>query len=82
MHESSIMKKFDHPNVLPIIGVCLGSDHEKGSPFMVLPFMANGDLKSYLKNHRTKDEMVNQLPQVSNLELKSQLACSLTLNGY
>ena len=65
------MKKFNHPNVLPIIGVCLGSDHEKGLPFMVLPFMANGDLKSYLKSHRTKDEVVNQLPQVSALEFNS-----------
>ena len=67
LHESKIMKKFDHPNVLPIFGVCLENDQESGLPFMVLPFMANGDLKSYLRNHRTRNEIVNQLPEVSNL---------------
>ena len=64
LHESNIMKKFDHPNVLSIFGVCLENDHDAGVPFIVLPFMANGDLKSYLKDHRTKSESVNQLPEV------------------
>lgn len=64
LHESNIMKKFDHPNVLSIFGVCLENDQESGVPFMVLPFMVNGDLKSYLRDHRTRTEIVNQLPQV------------------
>ena len=64
LHESNIMKKFDHPNVLSIFGVCLETDHVAGLPSIVLPFMANGDLKSYLRDHRTKSESVNQLPEV------------------
>ena len=64
LHESNIMKKFDHPNVLSIFGVCLETDHVAGVPSIVLPFMANGDLKSYLRDHRTKSESVNQLPEV------------------
>ena len=58
------MKKFDHPNVLTIFGVCLEND---GLPFIVLPFMINGDLKSYLKHQRRQSELVNQLPEVNSL---------------
>ena len=64
LHESNIMKKFNHPNVLSLLGVCMESNHEAGIPFIVLPFMDNGDLKSYLKDHRIKSEVVNQLPKV------------------
>ena len=58
------MKNFDHPNVLPIFGVCLENELESSLSFIVLPFMANGDLKSYLKHRRRNSESVNQLPEV------------------
>ena len=64
LNESVLMKKFDHPNVLTIYGICLESEHDSGLPCIVLPFMVNGDLKSYLKNNRAKAEVVNQLPEV------------------
>lgn len=60
------MKKSDHPNVLPVLGICLKSDHESRLPFMILPFMSNGDLKSYLKKRRIKPACVDQLPEVHN----------------
>ena len=58
------MKRLDHPNILPIIGVCLESHHESGLTFMVLPFMVNGDLKSYLKNKRKNPAYVDEFPEV------------------
>ena len=58
------MKRLTHPNVLPILGVCLDSNHGSGLPFMVLPFMDNGDLKSFLKKKRKKITCVDQLPEV------------------
>ena len=58
------MKKLDHPNILPIIGLCLETNHESGLPFMVLPFMVNGDLKSYLKNKRKSPRCADQFPEV------------------
>ena len=58
------MKGLDHPNILPIIGVCLESKHEGGLPFMILPFMINGDLKSYLRNKRKNPAYVDQFPEV------------------
>ena len=44
------MLDFDHPNILPLVGVCLDSDD--GHPLIVLPLMANGDLKSFLFSKR------------------------------
>ena len=68
------MKKLDHLNVLPVLGICLESNHESGLPFMVLPFMYNGDLKSYLKEKRIKPACVDQLPEVDIL-LQSIASC-------
>ena len=41
------MKEFRHSNVLRIIGVCFDFD---GGPMVVLPFMANGDMRQYILN--------------------------------
>ena len=43
------MHEFDHPNVLKLVGVCLDGGP---APYIVMPFMANGSLSSYLKEER------------------------------
>ena len=50
LEESMKMKHFDHPNVLSLVGVCLDAGP---APYVVLPFMANGSLLSYLKKERS-----------------------------
>ena len=55
------MKKLNHPNVLAILGVCLESNHKSRLPFMILPFMVNGDLKSYLKKKRENNACVSKV---------------------
>ena len=45
------MKELSHPHVMNLIGVCLDAGP---APYIVLPFMGNGDLLSYLKKHRKK----------------------------
>jgi serine/threonine protein kinase len=47
LREAIIMKDFRHPNVLHILGVTFDCDN---SPMVVLPFMANGDLRQYILN--------------------------------
>ena len=64
LNECVLMKKLNHPNVLPLLGICIESDHASGSPFMILPFMINGDLKSYLKSKRIRPACIDQLPEV------------------
>ena len=49
MKESLQMKNFQHRNVMGMLGVCLDAGP---APYLVLPFMTNGDLLSYLKTNR------------------------------
>ncbi|KAG8194716.1 hypothetical protein JTE90_026367, partial [Oedothorax gibbosus] len=58
LREALIMKDFDHPNVLHLMGICF----EGSGPSIVLPFMENGDLCSYLKDD-TKILLVSNLLQ-------------------
>ena len=48
--ESQIMARFDHPNVMKLIGVAISQAHQ--TLFVVMPFMAQGSLLSYLKKYR------------------------------
>ena len=49
MEESVKMKQFNHPNVMNLIGVCINAGP---APYIVMPFMTNGSLLSYLKKER------------------------------
>nr|CAB3263366.1 uncharacterized protein LOC780869 [Phallusia mammillata] len=52
LREGVMMRGLDHPNVLSLLGVCMDADmeHRKTSPLIVLPFMENGDLRTYLRD--------------------------------
>ena len=57
------MLDFDHPNVLRLLGVCF--DTEDQLPIIVLPYMANGDLKSFLRDSRKHSNVqYNVFPKV------------------
>ena len=62
LKESEKMMMFDHPNVLSLIGVCVNAGT---APYVVMPYMSNGSLLSYLRNERPKltiaDEAENEL---------------------
>ncbi|XP_048252832.1 hepatocyte growth factor receptor-like [Haliotis rufescens] len=57
LQEALIMKDFHHPNVLALIGICLGMD---AMPLVVLPFMSHGDLLSYIRDE-TKNPTIKDL---------------------
>ncbi|XP_039262447.2 tyrosine-protein kinase receptor TYRO3-like [Styela clava] len=77
--EGLRMKDMDHPHVMKLIGICLPEDgsntngnnqirlsgFEAVSPLVVLPFMINGDLRSYLylarNTNDVKDLTLNRL---------------------
>ena len=57
MEESVKMSKFNHPNVMKLIGVCI----DKGaSPYIVMPYMVYGSLLSYLKKQRAELTLANE----------------------
>ena len=41
------MKDFKHCHVMKLIGICIGHDQ---LPLVILPFMENGDLLTYLRD--------------------------------
>ena len=47
--ESQMMAKVDHPNVMKLLGVSINMNK---SLLVILPFMANGSLLSYLRKNR------------------------------
>ncbi|KAK4336830.1 hypothetical protein RND71_043650 [Anisodus tanguticus] len=57
LEEAFRMKDFKHENVLTLIGVCLQED---SLPMIVLPFMSNGDLLTYIRSE-------SNFPTVKNL---------------
>ena len=62
--ETAVMKAFHHPNVLPLLGVCIDYDDEDVLK-IVIPFMANGDLRHFLKNSRVSPSNIHEYPAVS-----------------
>lgn len=47
LQEALLMKDFNHPNVMPLIGLVV---HKEGSPQLVMPFMYNGDLLKFVRD--------------------------------
>ena len=63
LEESLIMKDFKHCHVLSLLGVCFNTpDH---SPYIILPFMANGSVKTYLRAKRVHPTNFDDCPVVS-----------------
>ena len=50
VEESKLMSKFDHPNVMKLFGVAISKRHE--TLYVLMPYMTQGSLLSYLKKHR------------------------------
>jgi len=67
--ECNIAKKFEHPNVLSLIGVCIIP--EEGVPLMVMPYMHHGDVKSFIKSKRGDNVNIEKFPKVIKYELLS-----------
>ena len=46
LQEATLMKDFKHDNIMSLIGVVI--EHDKA--FVLLPFMENGDLRTFISN--------------------------------
>ncbi|XP_072025120.1 hepatocyte growth factor receptor-like [Amphiura filiformis] len=54
LEEALIMKDFDHPNVLGLLGLTFDPN---GNPIVVLPYMKHGDLRSLLLKAKDSNEI-------------------------
>lgn len=50
LSEALIMNNFSHPNVLPVLGVCLSNPF-----FLILELMEAGDLLAFLRGARQEN---------------------------
>ena len=57
VEESKIMSKFDHPNVMKLLGVTIS---QSKTLLIVMPFMAQGSLLSYLRIYRADLTVENE----------------------
>ncbi|CAI8024313.1 Tyrosine-protein kinase transforming protein ros [Geodia barretti] len=48
LKEVILMLTFDHPNVMPLIGLSFDGE----MPLIVMPFMSKGNILGYVRNHR------------------------------
>ena len=67
--ECNIANKFDHPNVLSLIGVSIVPKDD--IPLMIMPYMHHGDVKSYLKSQRGDSVDADELPKVRAILIAS-----------
>ena len=73
VEESLKMSKFNHPNVMRLVGVSIDGGE---SPYIVMPFMTHGSLLSYLRKHRAELTIGND----DNMELVKSYICVHVLN--
>jgi hypothetical protein len=52
LEEAELMKKFSHPNIVSILGVCTDDVDETSAPLMILEYMPFGDLLSFLQKYK------------------------------
>ena len=82
------MRRFDHPNVMHLIGICWTFNNLQNSPriapLIVLPYMKLGDLKNFLKNCRLEqtEEQVFTTGNVFLLLLFHVLAVEFVFQGH
>lgn len=78
LREAVIMKGFEHVNVLRIIGVSFEAD---GSPMVVLPYMANADLRQYIMNPNLVSEARITVLVAFTSHIHTLWACTPSVNA-
>ena len=74
------MKRFDHPNIVGLLGVCF--DTPDGYPYLILPFMANGNIRDYLKDKRVHSTDITALPDVRVITLHASMLSFIWCDNY
>jgi serine/threonine protein kinase len=69
LSEAEVMKRFDHKNIIRLLGVCT-----KDEPiYTIMEFMLYGDLKTFLlaRRHLVNDKTIEESDEISSKKLTS-----------
>ncbi len=82
IEEILILQHFDHPNVMSLIGVCLGADKAGGGPSIILPFMSKGSLLNFLRKEaeRLRPSKYADITEVYMYLYTRNCTCTSTIN--
>jgi serine/threonine protein kinase len=58
LREAAIMKDFEHAHVLRLLGIAISHN---GTPWTILPFMSNGDLRTFIQDERRQFVVIELL---------------------
>ncbi|XP_031356046.1 receptor-type guanylate cyclase gcy-22-like [Photinus pyralis] len=69
LSEAEVMKRFDHKNIVRLLGVCT----KKEPVYTIMEFMLYGDLKTFLlaRRHLVYDKLAEESEEVSSKKLTS-----------
>ncbi|KAF2904495.1 hypothetical protein ILUMI_01678, partial [Ignelater luminosus] len=69
LSEAEVMKRFDHKNIVRLLGVCT----KKEPVYTIMEFMLYGDLKTFLlaRRHLVNDKLSEESEEVSSKKLTS-----------
>ncbi|KAF5297767.1 hypothetical protein FQR65_LT09941 [Abscondita terminalis] len=69
LSEAEVMKRFDHKNIVRLLGVCT----KKEPVYTIMEFMLYGDLKTFLlaRRHLVNDKLLEESEEVSSKKLTS-----------
>ncbi|XP_065919834.1 tyrosine-protein kinase receptor UFO-like isoform X2 [Dysidea avara] len=73
--ECIVAKQFDHPNVLGLIGVSI--IQSESLPLMILPYMHNGDVKSFLRSKRGGLIHMTDFPEGLSNKVLTKMCCDI-----
>lgn len=59
LKEAIALNSFDHPNLIKFYGVCISSELENEIKFILIEYMNNGDLLTYLRSFRASKKVRN-----------------------
>ncbi|XP_067007078.2 uncharacterized protein [Anabrus simplex] len=80
LSEAEVMKRFDHKNIVKLLGVCT-----KNEPvYTVMEFMLYGDLKTFLlaRRHLVNDKIFEESDEISSKKLTSMALDVARALGY
>ena len=72
--EALLMIKFQHENIMNLLGVCLQTS---AAPYLIIPYMKYTDLNQYLRSSRATPRRHQSISSRQLINFARQIACGM-----